>query len=148
MDTDDPDNRPAGPFLLWLFVVVGAVSALFGAYLYGSEKRFRAGAKEVVAHVVLEAGGRKVVQVRDGERVVEIPVVSSEDTFDMGVGPVPVLFNPESDAVNLRSSSDSQLFGGMMFMGLGSLFVLLGGLALRHRRRGGRLTPQGHDVSG
>ena len=124
-------NR-ASPAMLLGLLAGGLAIFLFGIGLFGWEVRFRAGAKEVTAMKVHDAAHhRTVLQIHDGDRVVEFPA-HSEDPH--ALGPVNALYNAEISGAKYRYESDAALLGGPLFGALGSLFLLVALVGLRNLR--------------
>jgi len=74
---------------------------------------------------------RTVLQIHDGNRVVEFPA-HSEDTH--ALDSVNVLYNSALNAAKYQDESDAMLLGGSFFAALGSLFVLIALVGLRNPR--------------
>jgi hypothetical protein len=127
-------SAKASPALLWVLFAAGLASLLFGIGMFGRELQFRAGAKEVTGMKVQDAvRQRTVLQVRDGQRVVEFPA-DPEDNRPLG--PVTLLYNSELSAVKYRHESEDGLLGGPFFAALGSFFLLAALVGLRNARAG------------
>ena len=128
-----PVSQRGGELVVICFWLVFTLGLTLGAAAeLWEEMRFRSVAREVEA-VVVQSGQRRLLEVRDGARVVnfqnEFVAFSEFDDWKVG-SPGRTLYHPEFPWPHTNQYSDNEVVAHVIYVAVGGIFALVGVVGL------------------